>query len=29
VDDNYYHFAGPFRRSDRLRGGDLAVFHYL
>ncbi|EKI70565.1 hypothetical protein ECEC1737_1665, partial [Escherichia coli EC1737] len=28
-DDNYYHFAGPFRRSDRLRGGDLAVFHYL
>ncbi|MCK3176044.1 hypothetical protein MZG95_25890, partial [Escherichia coli] len=24
VFDNHYHFAGPFRRSDRLRGGDLA-----
>ena len=29
IDDNHYHFVGPFRRSGPLRGGDLADFHYL
>ncbi|HFL8981049.1 TPA: hypothetical protein ACULKM_005060, partial [Escherichia coli] len=29
VSDNYSRFSGPFRRSNRLRGGDLAGFRYL